>query len=29
VLGPILVATAAGVLTVYIERPESPPITAR
>lgn len=29
VLGPILVATAAGVLTVYMERPESPPITAR
>jgi predicted PurR-regulated permease PerM len=28
VLGPILVATAAGVLTVYMERPESPPITA-
>ena len=28
VLGPILVATAAGVLSVYIERPESPPITA-
>jgi predicted PurR-regulated permease PerM len=29
VLGPILVATAAGVLAVYMERPESPPITAR
>jgi predicted PurR-regulated permease PerM len=29
VLGPVLVATAAGVLAVYIERPESPPITAR
>src|SRR5258708_26939764 len=29
VLGPILVATAAGVLAVYVERPESPPITAR
>jgi predicted PurR-regulated permease PerM len=29
VLGPILVATAASVLTVYMERPESPPITAR
>jgi predicted PurR-regulated permease PerM len=29
VLGPVLVATAAGVLTVYMERPESPPITAR
>jgi predicted PurR-regulated permease PerM len=28
VLGPILVATAAGVLTVYIKRSESPPITA-
>src|SRR5216683_1398172 len=28
VLGPILVATAAGVLAVYMERPESPPITA-
>jgi predicted PurR-regulated permease PerM len=28
VLGPILVATAAGVLTVYMERPGSPPITA-
>jgi len=29
VLGPVLVATAAGVLAVYMERPESPPITAR
>jgi predicted PurR-regulated permease PerM len=29
VLGPILVATAAGVLAVYMERPERPPITAR
>jgi predicted PurR-regulated permease PerM len=29
VLGPILVATAASVLTVYMERPESPPMTAR
>lgn len=29
VLGPILVATAAGVLAVYMERPASPPITAR
>ncbi len=29
VLGPILVATAAGVLTVYMERPQNPPITAR
>ena len=29
VLGPILVATAAGVLAVYMERPGSPPITAR
>src|SRR5882762_1667662 len=29
VLGPVLVATAAGVLAVYIERPENPPITAR
>jgi predicted PurR-regulated permease PerM len=29
VLGPVLVATAAGVLAVYIERPEGPPITAR
>jgi predicted PurR-regulated permease PerM len=29
VLGPILVATAAGLLAVYMERPESPPITAR
>ena len=29
VLGPILVATAVGVLAVYMERPESPPITAR
>jgi predicted PurR-regulated permease PerM len=28
VLGPILVATAAGVLTVHIKRSESPPITA-
>lgn len=28
VLGPILVATAAGVLAVYMERAESPPITA-
>lgn len=28
VLGPILVATAAGVLAVYMDRPESPPITA-
>src|SRR6266566_485491 len=28
VLGPILVATAAGILAVYMERPESPPITA-
>jgi predicted PurR-regulated permease PerM len=29
VLGPVLVATAAGVLAVYMERPESPSITAR
>ena len=29
VLGPILVAMAASVLAVYMERPESPPITAR
>jgi predicted PurR-regulated permease PerM len=29
VLGPILVATAAGVLAAYVERSESPPITAR
>ena len=29
VLGPILVATAAGVLAVYMERPAAPPITAR
>ena len=29
VLGPILVATAASVLAVYMERPGSPPITAR
>jgi predicted PurR-regulated permease PerM len=29
VLGPVLVATAAGVLAVYMERPENPPITAR
>ena len=29
VLGPILVATAAGVLAVYMDRPESPPMTAR
>jgi predicted PurR-regulated permease PerM len=29
VLGPILVATAAGVLAVYMERPGNPPITAR
>jgi predicted PurR-regulated permease PerM len=29
VLGPVLVATAAGVLAVYMERPGSPPITAR
>lgn len=28
VLGPILVATAAGVLAVYMERAERPPITA-
>src|SRR5260370_2693913 len=28
VLGPILVATAAGVLAVYMGRPESRPITA-
>jgi predicted PurR-regulated permease PerM len=28
VLGPILVATAAGVLAVYMERAENPPITA-
>jgi predicted PurR-regulated permease PerM len=28
VLGPILVATAAGVLSVYFERPDEPPITA-
>jgi predicted PurR-regulated permease PerM len=28
VLGPILVATAAGVLAVYTERAESPPMTA-
>jgi len=29
VLGPVLVATAAGVLAVYVDRPENPPITAR
>jgi predicted PurR-regulated permease PerM len=29
VLGPILVAMAAGVLSVYMESAESPPITAR
>jgi len=29
VLGPVLVAMAAGVLAVYMERPQSPPITAR
>jgi len=29
VLGPVLVATAAGVLAVYLERPQNPPITAR
>jgi predicted PurR-regulated permease PerM len=29
VLGPVLVATAVGVLAVYMERPENPPITAR
>ena len=28
VLGPILVATAASVFAVYMERPESPPMTA-
>jgi predicted PurR-regulated permease PerM len=28
VLGPILVATAASVFTVYMDRPDSPPITA-
>jgi predicted PurR-regulated permease PerM len=28
VLGPILVATAASVLAVYMKRPESPPMTA-
>jgi len=28
VLGPILVATAAGVLAVYVDRAQSPPITA-
>jgi len=28
VLGPILVATAAGVLAVYMERPDGPPMTA-
>jgi predicted PurR-regulated permease PerM len=28
VLGPILVATAAGVLSVYMERAENPPITS-
>src|SRR5260370_34629956 len=28
VLGPSLVATAAGVLAGYMERPERPPITA-
>ena len=28
VLGPILVATAASVFTVYMDRPESPPMTA-
>jgi predicted PurR-regulated permease PerM len=28
VLGPILVATAAGVLAVYVDRPGGPPITA-
>jgi len=29
VLGPVLVATAAGVLAVYVERPENPPMAAR
>jgi predicted PurR-regulated permease PerM len=29
VLGPVLVATAVGVLAVYMERPENPHITAR
>jgi predicted PurR-regulated permease PerM len=29
VLGPVLVATAAGVLAVYMERPENPPMTAQ
>jgi predicted PurR-regulated permease PerM len=29
VLGPVLVAMAAGVLAVYMERPGSPPITSR
>src|SRR5207302_8384940 len=29
VLGAFLVATAAGVLAVYLERPQNPPITAR
>ena len=29
VLGPVLVAMAAGVLAVYMERPQNPPITAR
>jgi predicted PurR-regulated permease PerM len=29
VLGPVLVATAAGVLAVYMERPGNPPITSR
>ena len=29
VLGPVLVAMAAGVLAAYMERPENPPITAR
>jgi len=28
VLGPILLATAASVLAVYMKRPESPTITA-
>ena len=28
VLGPILVATAASILAVYMKRPESPPMTA-
>lgn len=28
VLGPILVATAAGVLAVYMDRPDGPPMTA-